>query len=130
MDMHIPMTEEHSTPCDINRVELTGVIIMPPELFTDPYGSLIASVLISSRSQSQMAMWGTYGQQCYLFTVIALGAAGEKLATMQRGTVIAVYGSLDYAYDPSAKSAETRWKEAVRAETIEILQLPGPHWKD
>lgn len=127
MDRHVPGTEEHSTPCDMNRVELTGVIVMPPELFTDPYGSLIASVLVSSRSRWQMAMWGTYGQQCYLFNVIAFGAAGEKLATLQHGTVIAVYGSLDYAYNPSAKSSDTRWKEAVRAETIEILQLPSPH---
>lgn len=130
MNMHYPGSEQHDTPYDVNRVELTGVIIMPPELLTDPYGALIVSALVSSRSQFQMALWGTYGQQLYLFNVIALGSVGEQLATMRRGAVISIHGSLDYAYNPLAKSSESRWTQAVRAETITVLQVPSPEWTE
>lgn len=124
MEKHSPETPEQHASCDINRITLTGIIVKSPELRADPYGALIVSVLLSSRSRWQRAAWGTYGQQSYLFTILALGSTAEQLATLQPGTQLVVDGSLDYAYHPSATSVEARWTLAVRAERIGILQLP------
>ncbi|MBA5864875.1 MAG: hypothetical protein GDA65_19515 [Nitrospira sp. CR1.1] len=126
MDTYSSDAAHNQAPCDINRVELTGVVMMPLDLCADPYGALIVTSLLCSRSHPQMALWGTFGQQMYLFNVIALGSAGEQLATIQRGSVILIHGSLDYAYNPSAKSSESQWTQAVRAETITVLQIPSP----
>lgn len=124
MNRPIPQPGNPDTDGDLNRVEITGVIITPPELWIDPYGTLIVSLLISSRSRWQTWVWGTQGQQGYLFPVIAFGAVGERLATLPVGIGLTLSGSLDYGYHPSATSMETQWRLAIRTERIELLQVP------
>ena len=110
---------------DHNQVAITGILLHDPELFADPSGELLTTIVLSCQSPWQKSLWGSYGQQSYLFDVVGVGAPAEQLATMEPGTQISVIGSLDYLHRQSAHSTDTPWVLVVRATTVGILNGPA-----
>jgi len=106
-------------------VAITGILLKDPELWADPSGELLTTIVLSSQSPWQKSLWGSYGQQSYLFDVVGVGAPAEQLATMEPGTQISVIGSLDYLHRQSAHSTDTPWVLVVRATTVGILNGPA-----
>ena len=125
MDSQCHETPDTSRGGDHNQVAITGTLLHDPELFADPSGGLLTTIVLSCQSPWQKSLWGSYGQQSYLFDVVGVGSPAEQLATMEPGTQISVVGSLDYLHRQTAQSMDASWVLVVRATTVGILHEPA-----
>lgn len=124
MDSQCHETPDTSRGGDHNQVAITGILLNDPELWADPSGGLLTTIVLSCQSPWQKSLWGSYGQQSYLFDVVGVGSPAEQLATMTPGTRVSIVGSLDYLHRQSAQSMDTPWALVVRATTVGILNGP------
>lgn len=125
MDSQWHQTPNTNNSGDHNQVAITGTLLRDPELFADPSGELLTTIVLSCQSLWQKSLWGSYGQQSHLLDVVGVGTPAEQLATMEPGTQISVIGSLDYLHRQSAHSTDTPWVLVIRATTVGILNGPA-----